>query len=650
MKKDECYPKRNYKERYDLTRHPGRIRSSDVIEGVFDVLSYYDSPDPTLIAAKGSIDGVDCMILGQEKRREGKPGKATGMITPKGFGFVLEMLDKAEKKKIPVISFIDTFGGDSSMDSEMGGQSFLISDCISRYCNVATATVSFVIGEGGSGGALAMQVADKGFMLENALYSVIAPESCSRIIFHRRLTAGESLEDTLQDALEVLRPGAEHIKEIGMIDEILPEPSEGAHTDYDQTIKTIRESLIDTLKEWVSTRKNGEKNLKSKLISKLVKQRREKVLKYGDFSYRIYKPTKRYIPQNGGTHTKAFDIEREDFHNIPSIKAHLEKEGIADTELINCEKEWDKDKNLFRVAGGCGFISSKEYRENFWACPKCGKGEYLCISEQITKICDLDTFHELEAGLTIKKLKRSERYYSGKYKDQLDKLNGKTFSKEGLVTGTAKINNKDVVVVISDLKFFGGSFGAVFGEKFKRAVDYAVKKKYPFISICSSGGARMNEGPMSLAQMAKMNMALLDLKKEGILYLSVITGPTTGGAYASYVTQGDILIGEKGALVEFAGPRVVTGAGFEVDRDIVSTDKLYETDKIQKLVNRKEVKYVLSYYVDFFYGIKFPEQRTNYGRLRDFRKLSKNFVLKDKELSVKNKELLVNDEELVLKD
>ena len=71
MKKDECYPKRNYKERYDLTRHPGRIRSSDVIEGVFDVLSYYDSPDPTLIAAKGSIDGIDCMILGQEKRREG---------------------------------------------------------------------------------------------------------------------------------------------------------------------------------------------------------------------------------------------------------------------------------------------------------------------------------------------------------------------------------------------------------------------------------------------------------------------------------------------------------------------------------------------------------------------------------------------------
>jgi len=125
-----------------------------------------------------------------------------------------------------------------------------------------------------------------------------------------------------------------------------------------------------------------------------------------------------------------------------------------------------------------------------------------------------------------------------------------------------------------------------------------------------------------------MNMSLQDLKREGILYLSVITGPTTGGAYASYVTQGDILIGEKGALVEFAGPRVVTGAGFEVDRDIVCTDKLFETDKIQKLVNRKDLKYVLSYYVDFFYGIKFPDKRNNFGRLRDFRKLSTDFRLK----------------------
>ena len=622
MKKDGYPLKRNYKERYDLIRHPERIRSSDVIEGVFENISYYKSPDPSLIAAKGTIDGIECIILGQEKRRKGKESKATGMLNSKGFGFTLEILDKAEKNNIPVVSFIDTFGGDTSMESELGGQSFLISDCISRFCAVETPTVSYVIGEGGSGGALALQVADKSYMFENALYSVIAPESCSRIIFHKRLAAGENIENTLKDALEVLRPGAEHIKEIGMIDGILPEPIAGAHTNYEFTINIIKKSLIETLNEWVQTNKKGKKVVQKKAFNKILKERRKKVLNYGRFYNKLDKLakriTKRRVPENINT----VDIEREDFHTMVLIRAHLEKEGIDDTELFKCEKEWDKEKNIFKVAGGCGFVSLKQYIDNFYACPKCGKGEYLCVDEQIEKICDSNTFHEMESDLTIKKLNGSGRYNFGAYKKLLEKMDGKTFSKEGLVTGKAKINGKNIVLVISDIKFIGGSFGAVFGEKFKRAVYYAVQNKYPFISVCSSGGARMNEGPMALAQMAKMNMSLLDLKREGILYLSVITGPTTGGAYASYVTQGDIIIGEKGSLVEFAGPRVVIGAGFDVDREVVCTDKLYETKKIQHLVNRKDLKDILSYYVDFYYAIKFPDKRKNKSRIRDFRKMS----------------------------
>ncbi|MDZ7741145.1 MAG: carboxyl transferase domain-containing protein [Bacteroidota bacterium] len=619
MRKESFTPARNYKERYDLIRHSGRIRSSDVIEGIFEYLSFYDSPDPTLIAAKGTIDGIECIILGQEKKRRGKESKASGMVLAQGFAFVLDMLKEAEERKLPVVSFIDTFGGDSSMKSEMDGQSFMISDCISRYCEVATPTVSFVIGEGGSGGALAMQIADKSFMLENALYSVIAPESCSRIIFHKRLAAGEDIESTLGDALTVLRPGAEHIKEIGMIDEILPEPSAGAHTDYEFTIKTIGDKLRDTLNDWMQTQKGGKKVIRKGIIKKLRKERREKVLNYGRFYDTMGMLAKRKTRRKTPDHMKAIDIEREDFHNWLQIKAHMEREGITDTELYNCEREWDPDTNTFRVAGGCGFVSFHDYVDNYYACPKCGKGEYLSVEEHIEKICDENTFIELEGNLTIKKLVNANFYNTGKYKELLDKLDGKTFSKEGLVSGTAKVKGKDIVLVISDLKFIGGSFGAVFGEKFRRAIEYAVRKNYPLISVNSSGGARMNEGPMALAQMAKMNMAIHDLKKEGVLYLSVISGPTTGGAYASYVTQGDIMIGEKGALVEFAGPRVVMGAGFEVDRNIVCTDKLYETEKIQHLVHRRELKDILSYYVDIYYDLKFPEKRKTYGRIRDFR-------------------------------
>jgi len=620
MKKEDLKPNKDYKERYDLVRNPGRIRSSDIIDGVFENVSYFESPDPSLIAARGTIFNTDCIVLGQEKRREGKESQASGMIKAAGYGFTLDMLDIAEKDYLPVISFVDTFGGDSSMASEMGGQSFLISDCISRFCGIKTPTISYVIGEGGSGGALALQVADKSFMLENALYSVIAPESCSRIIFHKRLAAGEDIEETLKDALEILRPSAEHIKEIGMIDGILPEPEDGAHTDFDFTIFTIKSSLEKELKEWLYSSKSKKRLVKKKLMSKLLKERREKVLNYGNFQKTKYKLARRKIKKSKPEHIKSIDIEREDFHTLFLLKAHMEKEGIDETELYNCELEWDKDRNLFRVAGGCGFVSLKKYMDNFYACPKCGKGAYLSVEDQIEKICDKNSFREIQSDLTIKDLIGSEKYNFGRYKDQLVKTAEKAFSNESLVTGSAKVNGRNVVLVISDLRFFGGSFGAVFGETFKRAMDYAIKHKYPFISVCSSGGARMNEGPMSLAQMAKMNMALLNLKQKGVIYLSVIPGPTTGGAYASYVTQGDIMIGEKGSLVEFAGPRVVMGAGMEVDKEIVCTDKLYETKKIQHLVHRKELKDTLSYYVDIFYHIKNPETTKDTGRIRDFRK------------------------------
>ncbi len=619
-KKTDYSPQKSYKERYDLVRNPKRIRSSDVIEGVFDNIVYFGSPDPSLIAATGTVNGISCVILGQEKPRKGKRSKATGMVKPEGFGFSLEMLEMAEKKKIPVVSFIDTYGGDPSMESEMGGVSFLISDSISKFCDADTATVSYVIGEGGSGGALALQVADKAFMLENAIYSVIAPESCCRIIFHRRLTSGEDMEEVLPDALEILRPGVEHLKQIGMVDEVLPEPVKGAHTDYEITCQTIKRSLTKTLNEWISKSRKGNKEIKASTIKRLKAKRRLKVLHYGEFIDDLDKLAKRRTKRKFPDKVKTINVEQENFEIMHLIKAHLEKEGIEDTELVNCEKQWDPDTNLFKVAGGCGFISKQEYIDNFYACPKCGKGEYLSVEEHIEKMCDSNTFKEIEGDMSFKKMLNGDFYNFGNYKVSLEKTKENAFSNEGLVTGTAKMKGKDIVLVISDLRFFGGSFGAVFGEKFKRAVDYAVEHKQPLISVCSSGGARMNEGPMSLAQMAKMNMALLDLKNEGILFLSVITGPTTGGAYASYVTQGDIIIGEEGALVEFAGPRVVMGGGFNVDRDIITTNKLYETDKIQHLVKRRDLKDLLSYYVRLFYALRFPDKRRNRGRILDFRK------------------------------
>jgi acetyl-CoA carboxylase carboxyl transferase beta subunit len=613
---------RPLKERYGLVRHPERIRSSDIIEDIVDNAVSYESPDPSLVAVKGYVDGIRCIVLGQEKKRKGKDSKARGMITSEGYNYVLDILDEAEEHNIPVISFIDTFGGDATMNSEIGGQSFNISDCIRRFCEINTPTVSYVIGEGGSGGALAMQVADKAFMFENALYSVIAPESCARIIFNKRLQAGEKLEDLVEDALEVLQPGAEHLMEIGMVDEVLSESNEGAHTNYENTVNKVRETLVETLNEWVDIdKKTSEKRITNKTVNRLVKERRDKVLNYGKFENplqtfkRVIGRKFKRVRGEDDSKGKILNVEMGDSYITQLRKEYLENRNITDAKVVLCEKEWDESENKFRVAGGCGMISCDDYEDNFYACPNCGKGELLGAEEHLAKLCDEDTFEEVESDLGLENLIGNARYLSDSYKDKLGKGEKKGFSKDSLVVGTGLIDGKSVAFAISDMDFIGGSFGAVYGEKFKRIVDVAIKEEIPLISICSSGGARMQEGPMSLAQMAKMNMALLDLKNRGIPYISVIAEPTTGGAYASYVTQGDIMIGEKGSLAEFAGPRVVTGAGLEVDKNVVCTNKLFENGFVDYLVNRNELKRTISYYTRLFHDIKHPKERRNSGRI-----------------------------------
>ena len=610
------------KERYDLIRHNDRIRSSDVIEGIFENVLYYpENPDPSLIAAKGYVDGVECIVLGQEKHRS--ENKATGMMTALGYKFVLEILNEAESHNLPVISFIDTLGGDPSMSSELEGQSYRISDCIRRYCEIETPTISYVLGEGGSGGALAMQVADRSFMLENALYSVISPESCSRIIFDKRIKAGEKLEDLVEDALDILQPGVEHLQEVGMIDDVILEPEGGAHNNYDETILSIRETLVETLDKWSDEdKKTGKKRITDGTVKKLVKSRKDKVLNYGKFENPVKSFMKRSLKRIRRENDEIKSVELVNIGD-PFVaelrRQHLEEKDIKDGDA-ECYIKWNTEEMKFRAAGGCGPISLEEFRENHYACPHCGKGDYLGAEEQLSRICDEDSFEETDSGLTLERLLGKERYFDldigdVKYSDVLKAMQEKAFSGESLVTGKATIEGREVVLAVSDIDYIGGTMGAVFGEKFRRAVDLASKEEIPLISICSSGGARMYEGPLALAQMAKMNMALLELKKKGVSFISVISDPMTGGAYASYVTQGDIMIGERGSLAAFAGPRVVLGANIPVEREIVCTDKLKENGMIDDLVHRKELRHFLSCYVEYFYSVKHPDKREHSGRL-----------------------------------
>ena len=172
---------------------------------------------------------------------------------------------------------------------------------------------------------------------------------------------------------------------------------------------------------------------------------------------------------------------------------------------------------------------------------------------------------------------------------------------ESLTTGIAKINNYRAVLAISNFNFFGGSMGSAMGEKFYRAVQFCISRKLPLIGICASGGARMQEGTVSLVQMAKTNMAVSLLKEAGLPFISIMTHPSTGGALASFATQGTINIGEKNALVCFAGPRVTQLAGIKVEPEVTISDFVYTINGVDEIITRTNVKKIVTKYLKFFY-------------------------------------------------
>ena len=217
----------------------------------------------------------------------------------------------------------------------------------------------------------------------------------------------------------------------------------------------------------------------------------------------------------------------------------------------------------------------KELLDNFNVCPECGYSYILGASGWIDCLADTGSFHELYRNLTVDQLLEEEAITSY-YKDFLAKQEGHSHFNESLVVGSARIFENEVVMALSTFYYCGGSMGVVFGEKFRRGVDYAIQENIPFVSLCCSGGARLYEGISALMQMVKTIESVNRLKRSGLPYISILADPATGGAIASYAALGDVVISEPGALVIFAGPRVMKSRGFEVDEKLVRSQYLYE--------------------------------------------------------------------------
>lgn len=247
----------------------------------------------------------------------------------------------------------------------------------------------------------------------------------------------------------------------------------------------------------------------------------------------------------------------------------------------------------------CKEIIYKEtLRENLSVCPNCGHYFRMHINKRLESIIDKDTYKKFDVNIETNNPLGLEDYPK-----KLKTLREKTGIEEAVATGTGKINGEEVVICIMDSGFLMGSMGIVVGEKITNAVEEAIKRKLPLIIFAASGGARMQEGIISLMQMAKTTSALTKLDKAGLLYISVLTDPTYGGVTASFASLGDIVLAEPGAMIGFAGQRVIEQTiGELLPEGFQTAEFLLEHGFIDKIVERKDLKNTLSTLISFHKG------------------------------------------------
>jgi len=254
-----------------LARHPDRPHAIDIIDIIMDekVEIHGDREfrdDASIICYIGMIEDLKCVVIGEEKGRNTKEKLARnfGMPHPEGYRKALRVAKIAEKFDLPILFLVDTPGAFPGIGAEERGQSEAIAKNLFELSKIKTPTVSVVIGEGGSGGALAIGVADKFAMLKYSVFSVISPEGCAAILWGDNSKA--------QTATKALKISAEELKELGLIDDIIDEPLEGAHNDYEATANNIKNYFLKNAKELKELDKNT-----------LLQKRFEKYLNYGSF-------------------------------------------------------------------------------------------------------------------------------------------------------------------------------------------------------------------------------------------------------------------------------------------------------------------------------------------------------------------------------
>ncbi len=599
------------------TRHPYRPRASDIVEYLFPDFTLFNTPGKSLLAGSCNFLEKNLLVIAQQKPkpRDLKSSKDLeqldyGMLTADDHSFILNLLKKARSANPDntiIFTIVDTYGADISMYSAKRFQAFFIAHLIRDFLTIPIRTISLILGEGGSGGALAIQVTDIRGQMDDALYATAPPESMAAIVF-RDATR-------IEDALTILKPTAKELRALGVIDRIVP--SSPDVTDTQAFGDNVRQFLIKAVKDLSRSR-----------IKTLIKKREIRAKNYGlNKGSGTFHDIRRYIekPIRYAFRKPPPNITIVNFSSTTEVADEYGYIGQEEknTEFVQCGAGNGESGGR----KGCGkMIPLKTFLDNYSVCPECGHSYTLGASGWIDCLADTGSFHELHRNLSVDDLLEEETITSY-YRDFLAKQDGRSLFKESLVVGSAGIYSFRVVMAISAFYYCGGSMGVVFGEKFRRAVDLAIDENLPFVSLCCSGGARLYEGISALMQMVKTVESVNRLKRHRLPFISILADPSTGGAIASYAALGDIIIAEPGAMVIFAGPRVMKSRGHQVDEKSIRSDYLHQISSnilnkihhyhnirgIHEISERKDMKRNVAKYLEFY-------MRTNYRPIRTPRK------------------------------
>jgi acetyl-CoA carboxylase carboxyl transferase subunit beta len=272
----------------------------------------------------------------------------------------------------------------------------------------------------------------------------------------------------------------------------------------------------------------------------------------------------------------------------------FKKKETSSREHIAGDALWSKCNACQEI------IYKKELERNFRVCPKCSYHFPIRSRERLAMVVDEGSFTELDHTLapvdplSFRDMKR--------YSDRITEAQHKTGLKDAFITGRCEIHQVPTMIGVFDFDFLGGSLGSVVGEKIARMVEKAMDEKIGAIIFTSSGGARMQEGILSLMQMAKTSAALALLRKERLPYISVLTDPTTGGVTASFGMLGDVIVAEPGAMIGFAGPRVIKETiKADLPPGFQRSEYLLRHGMIDFIVERRRLKATLGTLLDLLY-------------------------------------------------